>query len=104
MSRCSPNRGVDRVYRSREAVLADASNGIHFNVTHTDGLALIALARRPVGVDVEQLRAVSDPEGLVRRFFSAAERDSYRVCPPNYRTRGSSAAGRARKPSSKPVD
>ena len=49
------------------------NSGIHFNVTHTDGLALIALARRPVGVDVEQLRAVSDPEGLVRRFFSAAE-------------------------------
>src|SRR5438874_7936137 len=53
-------------------VLAAAS-GLHFNVTHTDNLALLALARRPVGIDAERLRAVADPEGLVGRFFSAAE-------------------------------
>lgn len=69
-------------------VLADASRGIHFNVTHTDGLALIALARQPVGVDVERLRVMSDPEGLVGRFFSAAERDTYLGLPAELRTAG----------------
>src|SRR5262245_26972367 len=40
-------------------VLADTSTGLHFNVTHTNGLALLALARRPVGVDVERLRSLA---------------------------------------------
>jgi len=69
-------------------VLADAARGLHFNVTHTDGLALIALARRPVGVDVERLRAVSNPEGLVGRFFSSAERAAYLDLPAELRTAG----------------
>ena len=69
-------------------VLADAGSGIHFNVTHTDGLALIVLARRPVGIDVEHLRAVSNPEGLVGRFFSAAERDTYLALPSALRSAG----------------
>ena len=58
-------------------VLADSAAGLHFNVTHTDGLALIALARRAVGIDVELVRPVENPDGLVGRFFSAAERAAY---------------------------
>ena len=37
-------------------VLPAGVGGIHFNVTHTDGLVLIALAGQPVGIDVEQYR------------------------------------------------
>jgi 4'-phosphopantetheinyl transferase len=66
-------------------VLRDDAAGVHFNVTHTDGLALLALARRPVGVDVERLRTVFDPEGLVARFFSAAEREAYLALPAELR-------------------
>lgn len=62
-------------------VLATGAGDLHFNVTHTDGLALIAIARRQVGIDVERERIVSDPEGLVGRYFSATERESYRALP-----------------------
>src|SRR5262249_429551 len=48
-------------------------NEIHFNVTHTAGLALIALANQPVGIDVERVRELENPEGLIERFFSSAE-------------------------------
>ena len=68
--------------------LAEPHTTLHFNVTHTDGLALIALARRPVGIDIERIRPVSDPEGLVGRFFSAAERESYLALPAELRPAG----------------
>jgi 4'-phosphopantetheinyl transferase len=65
-----------------------AGGEVHFNVTHTDGLALVALARRPVGIDVERVRALANPDGLVERFFSAAERDAFRALPGELRFAG----------------
>lgn len=61
--------------------LSDAVGSLHFNVTHTDGLALIALASRPVGIDVERVRTLANPDGLVGRFFSPAEATAYRALP-----------------------
>lgn len=46
---------------------------LHFNVTHTAGKGLIALAWHPVGIDVERIRPVDHLEGLVQRYFSRAE-------------------------------
>lgn len=69
-------------------VLAGATAGLHFNVTHTDGLALIALASYPVGIDVEAVRDLSNPDGLVSRFFSAAEAEAYRRMEPCHRRAG----------------
>jgi 4'-phosphopantetheinyl transferase len=60
-------------------VLADPV--VHFNLTHTDGLALIAVGLRRLGVDVERVRAVTGVEGLVERFFSPAEREAFRRLP-----------------------
>src|SRR5262249_40665987 len=54
----------------------DPADPLHFNLTHTAGVVLIAVARRRVGVDVEGLREVPGMEGLVDRFFSPAERDA----------------------------
>ncbi len=51
--------------------------GLHFNLTHTAGLALIAVGPVRVGVDAEKRRHVPDAGGLVTRFFSPAERDAY---------------------------
>ena len=44
-----------------------------FNLSHTDGLALVAVARSPVGIDVERLRPLADAPGLARRFLAPAE-------------------------------
>ena len=47
---------------------------IHFNLAHSDDLALIAVTRAgAVGVDVERIRPVKDAEALVARFFSPRE-------------------------------
>ncbi|NJR50187.1 MAG: 4'-phosphopantetheinyl transferase superfamily protein [Leptolyngbyaceae cyanobacterium CSU_1_3] len=46
---------------------------LHFNLAHSQGLALYAIGDRPVGIDLEQIRSVSDLEALTRRFFSASE-------------------------------
>jgi 4'-phosphopantetheinyl transferase len=59
---------------------------LHFNLTHTTGLALIAVGRRRVGIDVEGVRDIPGMDGLVDRFFSAAERSAYRVLPAAGRT------------------
>jgi 4'-phosphopantetheinyl transferase len=54
--------------------LAFAGAGIHFNVSHSEDLALIAVTRiGPVGVDVECIRPVRDMDHLVERFFSSRE-------------------------------
>ncbi len=50
-------------------------NGVHFNVSHADGLALLGFARqREIGVDVERIRPELDTWQLAERFFSAHER------------------------------
>lgn len=69
-------------------ILAGTAQFPHFNVSHTDGLALIAITHRPVGVDVERMRPIADADGLVARFFSSFERDSYRSLPPDLREAG----------------
>ncbi len=58
---------------------------LHFNVTHTDGVAVIALSRRRVGVDVELVRRIENLEGLVGRYFSQAEGAVFRGLPEQHR-------------------
>jgi 4'-phosphopantetheinyl transferase len=60
---------------------------VHFNVTHTSGLALVAVATSRVGIDVERVREVPDAAGLVERFFSPAECRAYRELPAEHRLR-----------------
>ncbi len=45
---------------------------VHFNLSHTAGLALCAVSSQPVGVDVERLREVG--EGAARFVLTAEER------------------------------
>ena len=76
---------------------------IHFNVTHTEGLALIALARQPVGIDVERVRELAHAEGLVRRFFSPHEREAYLALSDALRPAGFFRGWTARRRSSRPA-
>ncbi len=55
---------------------------LHFNVTHSGGLALFAVTRLgKVGLDVEQIRRVSKSEHIVSRFFSPAEQAAIQALP-----------------------
>lgn len=47
---------------------------LHFNLSHSGGMALVGVTRLgPVGVDVEQVRTFEDMEEIARRFFSPRE-------------------------------
>ena len=51
-----------------------APGGPHFNLSHTDGLAVVAVSReREVGVDVERVRPVERAVAIARRLFSQDE-------------------------------
>ena len=51
---------------------------IRFNLSHSGGYALYAIARgREVGVDVEVIRPKSKAPELVNRFFSAKEKAAF---------------------------
>lgn len=54
----------------------------YFNLAHSGGLAVIALAhQQEVGVDVEQIRPITDIEQIVRRFFAEQEQATLLALP-----------------------
>jgi 4'-phosphopantetheinyl transferase len=56
---------------------------LRFNLSHSHDVALVVVAHdRDVGVDVERLRRLPDPEAIVARFFSADERVALARLPP----------------------
>jgi 4'-phosphopantetheinyl transferase len=61
-----------------------ASSDLRFNLSHTEAAAVVAITRgRPVGVDVESIRANLDPLELAERFFSPQETQWLRAQPPS---------------------
>src|SRR4051812_5517535 len=57
--------------------LDDTSAGVRFNLSHSAGLALIAIAHDvELGVDLEEIRPRSDLRGVARRGFTEAEREA----------------------------
>jgi 4'-phosphopantetheinyl transferase len=55
---------------------------IHFNLAHSEDLALLAITRiGPVGIDVERIRQVKDAAELVARFFCARENELFQQLP-----------------------
>ncbi len=54
--------------------ILDGPGDLHFNVSHTDGLALIAFVKtHQIGIDVEKIRPEPDARKLAERFFSLCE-------------------------------
>jgi 4'-phosphopantetheinyl transferase len=59
---------------------------LHFNLAHSDDLALIALTRAcPVGIDVECIHSVRDVDNIARRFFPHREAAQLMALPPEQR-------------------
>jgi 4'-phosphopantetheinyl transferase len=49
--------------------------GLDFNLSHSDNACLIGVSRdRPIGVDIETLRAIDDADTLAAQHFARAER------------------------------
>lgn len=61
---------------------APAGTEVSFNLSHSRGLAVLAMTRtRVVGVDLEHLRHDVDVDGLSRRFFAPREREAILALP-----------------------
>jgi 4'-phosphopantetheinyl transferase len=59
-----------------------AARGIEFNVSHTDGLVMIGVARgRAIGVDVENVRTQRAALEIADRFFAPEEVAALRALP-----------------------
>ena len=55
---------------------------LHFNLSHSDGLALFAVARRfALGVDVERIRPIPEIDQIAGKFFSARESAMLKALP-----------------------
>jgi 4'-phosphopantetheinyl transferase len=58
------------------------SLGLHFNVTHTDGLVAMAVGRhRDIGLDAENLNERTTALRLARRYFTAEESRNLEALP-----------------------
>jgi 4'-phosphopantetheinyl transferase len=66
----------------KPALASPARVGIEFNVSHCEGLALIAVAaERRVGVDLERVVAGASRQPIAERFFSPTEIAALRALP-----------------------
>ena len=66
-------------YASHGKPYVAGNTNLQFNVSHCDGLALLAFVRdREIGVDVERVRPQDDVKKLAERFFSLNEREKLR--------------------------
>ncbi len=59
--------------RGRPSLAVPPEPPLDFNLSHADDLALLALSRGPVGVDLERVRSLPDAATIAQRFFSAEE-------------------------------
>jgi 4'-phosphopantetheinyl transferase len=65
--------------------LAGPHAGLPFSLSHSGGLALVALGEaRPVGVDLERPRPPERAAGVAERFFTAAEARAVRGRPGDF--------------------
>lgn len=54
---------------------------IRFNLAHSGELALFAVARREVGIDLELIRPIPESAQIAERYFSMRERAAFRSHP-----------------------
>ena len=51
-----------------------AAHSLHFNLAHSDSIALFAIAKHELGVDLECIRAMDETDQIASRFFSRREK------------------------------
>lgn len=51
------------------------ADGIHFSLSHTDGLTVCAVSDKNVGVDTEKIRPVKNGERIIKRFLGRCEKN-----------------------------
>jgi 4'-phosphopantetheinyl transferase len=85
---CLP-RQLEFVYgvHGKPALTGEFPEALHYNVAHSDDILLVAVTRvGAVGVDVEQIRPVSEADELVERFFSPRENALFKKLSPDQKS------------------
>jgi 4'-phosphopantetheinyl transferase len=60
--------------KPRLAMLPNAKTFLHFNLAHSDSLAVYAVSRRhEVGIDIERIRAIPEARDVAMQFFGEHE-------------------------------
>ncbi len=67
--------------------LAGRAGGLHFNLSHAGSRALFAFGGNRVGVDLEVIRPLRDPDAVAKRFFSERETQMLAALHPSTRQR-----------------
>jgi 4'-phosphopantetheinyl transferase len=76
-----------RVCPQGKPILDEPNPSLHFNVSHSHNLVLIAITRRAeVGIDVERIRPFANDMGMAERYFSSRECRMLRLLSPERRT------------------
>jgi 4'-phosphopantetheinyl transferase len=74
--------------RFGKPALVSAPDGLHFNLSHSQGTGLVALSTRDEpGVDIEVVRPMNDALALAEAYFSPAEQAALAACPETQRDR-----------------
>lgn len=60
---------------------------LHFNVSHSHEMAMIALSSRQVGIDIEYVVSRNSHAGIIRRYFSSEEQAFLSSAPSTERQR-----------------
>jgi len=87
---CSP-RQISFVYNSYGKPGLDRSIGctnLQFNLSHSGGRVILALGRRRIGVDLEEIRPRVASEDVAAQFFAPAEVCELRALPLLHRVEG----------------
>jgi 4'-phosphopantetheinyl transferase len=84
-----PPEKVDFTYNTfGKPELADNPEGLRFNLSHSSGLVIIAVARKwEIGIDVERIRKDIEIEQVSESLFSEIERETLRSLTPKSRNR-----------------
>ena len=68
--------------------LTDHHHRLHFNLSHSGPHAVIGLSHNgPIGVDIEEIRAIGDADALVGMHFTSAEQAEWRRTSEAFRNR-----------------
>ena len=76
-----------RTASGKPVLSGDAGARLHFSLSHSGSSAACAVAREPVGVDIEREQAIPEEAGVAARIFTPGRLTRWRAEPPERRTR-----------------
>jgi 4'-phosphopantetheinyl transferase len=83
---CSPESIIYQKNEFGKPHIAFPETTIHFNLSHSGSQTLIAIAKQPIGIDIEKIDSKINSELLMKRFFSKQESQHFLSLPLSEKT------------------